>query len=125
MLWGALTLAAPFPDEMDMLRTSGVRPKMNVILDSSCSMKNGRQWTGCSWFAATYTGGNRKLNKNQVMRAVLVGCREKGDGILDRWVDRIDIAIHSFEGLEADFGTDIDTIDLVRKSSKSELSTIS
>ena len=36
------------------------------------------------------------LNKNQQMQAVLVGCRNDRDGILDQWADRINFSIWEF-----------------------------
>lgn len=104
-------VAAPYPDEMDILRTTGVKPRMNLLLDSSCSMRNGgTQSTECGWFGDNHNGGNTNLNKNQIMRAVLVGCKEEGDGILDKWVESVQFSVADFRGRHADFGSDISAL---------------
>ncbi|MCA9551051.1 MAG: hypothetical protein KC933_13540 [Myxococcales bacterium] len=36
------------------------------------------------------------LNKNEQMKAVLVGCRNERDGILDQWADRINFSVWEF-----------------------------
>lgn len=92
----ALTLITALPDAADLLRTADVRPNIGLLLDGSCSMAQGAINTDCTWFAANYNWGNRRLNKNKMMRAVLVGCRTPADGILDKWHARVSFSIYKF-----------------------------
>ncbi len=108
-MWGMLValVAAPFPDEINIVKIDGEKPRMNLILDSSCSMGFTGQTTNCTWFASNQNGGNRYLTLNGQMRAVLVGCQTKGDGILDKWHNTVDFAIHDFRGVRADYGSSL------------------
>lgn len=103
-------LAAPYPDAIDVLRTAGVKPRMNLLLDSSCSMGWDPRPTNCTWFANRYLRGNKTFTRNGQMRAVLVGCVQEGDGILDKWADQVDFALHDFGGVRAGFGSDLTTL---------------
>ena len=115
MPWGLLStcllLGAPYPDVLDVLRTRGLRPRMNLLLDSSGSMGNGHRRTNCDWFADRFHGGDLNFNKNEQMRAVLVGCQRPSDGILDKWVGRVEFSIHDFRGLQAGFGSSLETLE--------------
>ena len=107
LLAAALLLAEPFPDVLDALRTAGVKPRVNLLLDSSCSMRGGTLDTSCVWFAGAYNGGSTRLNKNEQMRATLIGCLADGDGVLDQWNDQVEFSVHDFRGRRTDFGEDL------------------
>lgn len=106
-MWALLVAlaGAPYPDAIDVLRTGGLKPRMSLLLDSSCSMGWDPRATNCTWFASTHNRGDATLNRNGQMRAVLVGCVEDGDGILDKWHDKVDFSIHDFKGVRAGFGS--------------------
>lgn len=106
----ATLVAEPYPDAIDVLKTGGVKPRMNLLLDSSCSMRFSSSLTNCEWFADNYNGGNLTLTLNGQMRAVLVGCVEPGDGILDKWYDQVEFAIRDFRGLRAELGATVESM---------------
>lgn len=99
----SLLLSAPFPDEISIVQVEGVPPRMNLILDSSCSMGWVSQSTNCTWFANAYNSGSTYLNLNEQMRAVMLGCVSEGDGILDKWNNVVDFAIYDFRGVRAGY----------------------
>ena len=101
---------APFPDEIDIVRVDGAKPRMNLLLDSSCSMGFVSQRTNCTWFADQYNRGNTTLDLNEQMRAVLLGCAENRDGVLDRWYKFVDFSIRDFRGLRASYGSSLDDL---------------
>ncbi len=92
----ASLLASQYPDAMDHLRAGDVVPQVGLLLDRSCSMASGHTNTSCTWYAAKYNGGNKSLNKKDMMKAVLVGCKSDSDGILDLWSDRVNFSIFEF-----------------------------
>lgn len=111
-------LAAPLPDALDHLKAVDVVPNIGLLLDASCSMAdNPKIPTSCSWFAANYTSNNLSMTKNQVMRAALVGCQNSSDGILDKWVSRVNFSIFDFgrsstdATLRAPFGSTLATLE--------------
>lgn len=86
----------PLPDEMDLFRAEALRPDIFASLDTSGSMGGGPVPTSCFWYAATYRGGNTNLNKLDMLKASLVGCRSPDDGILDRWANRVNFGVFTF-----------------------------
>src|SRR5687767_1976703 len=108
---------AALPDAADVLRSADVRPNISLLLDASGSMLQGTASTNCNWFAANYNGGDPRLNKNEVMRSVLVGCQTANDGILDKWFSRVNFSIYRFghqndrAALSAAFGSSKATLE--------------
>lgn len=90
-----IAIATPLPDGLDHLRTGDARPNIGLLLDASCSMRSGTTPTTCAWFAANHTGST-SLNKNEMLRAALVGCESSEDGILDIWAGRVNFSIFKF-----------------------------
>lgn len=86
------------PDALDHLKSADIKPNIGLLLDSSCSMDDGsgKIWTDCVWYASTYTGGNLLMSKKDVMKAVLVGCRKPGDGLLDRYYNKAQFSMFHF-----------------------------
>ncbi len=100
--------AGQYPDALDHLRMGTVLPQVGLLLDRSCSMADGLKASSCSWFAANYNLGNPLLNKSQQMKAVLVGCQNANDGLIDRWADKLNLSIYDFgsgTSLRAPFGS--------------------
>ncbi|MFO0723749.1 MAG: hypothetical protein U1E65_08215 [Myxococcota bacterium] len=117
-----LTLAQ-LPDALDHLKSANITPNVGLLLDASCSMGgSGTIPTTCNWFAAGYNSGKTKLNKNQVMRAVLVGCETASDGILDKWAGQVNFSIFDFgrstsdATLRAPFGSTLSTLETAAMS---------
>lgn len=92
----ALTAPAQYPDALDHLRAGDVVPQVGLLLDRSCSMGSGHEWTACDWYGDQYARGSRSLDKTDQMKSVLVGCRTPDDGLLDRWADKINFSIYEF-----------------------------
>lgn len=102
---GGLVAGQAYPDALDVLRVEEGSPRLSLLLDSSGSMGRGERETNCAWFGAFHNGGSARLDKNEQMRAVLVGCVHAGDGVLDRWIAGVDFAVFDFGGLRAPFGS--------------------
>lgn len=113
---GALP-AQSTPDQIHLLRAADGRPNIELVLDSSGSMKWGgpsegsavpvsectNYWSVCSASGAPYgcnanstNSGVLKLAKTDQLKALLTGCRNSTDGILDKWHDRVQFAIRQF-----------------------------
>ena len=53
------------PDELDLLRTVNRKPQVALLLDHSCSMRNGSQITPCVYYAVNHNGGAGKPDPEQ------------------------------------------------------------
>ncbi len=87
---------AQYPDTLDHLRAGDVIPQVGLLLDRSCSMGGGEITTTCSWYSSTYLSGRTRFDKNEMMKAVLVGCNSSSDGVIDLWADRINFSVYEF-----------------------------
>lgn len=85
-----------YPDVLDLLRASGAKPRVNLLLDASGSMAFGGAPAPCPWYVGEHNGGNATLTPSDQMKAALIGCASATDGILDRWVTQADLAITKF-----------------------------
>ncbi|MBK8010870.1 MAG: hypothetical protein IPK13_05940 [Deltaproteobacteria bacterium] len=128
------------PDQVHLLKAADGRPNIELVLDSSGSMKWGgpesgspvpvsectSYWSACSASGAPYacnanstnSGGVLKLVKTDQLKALLTGCTNATDGILDKWHDRVQFAVREFGGARtwilpgADFGANLTSLEL-------------
>ena len=94
------------PDELDLLRTVNRKPQVALLLDHSCSMRNGSQITPCVYYAVNHNGGatNLTLNKNEMMKAALTGCSSDSDGVLDKWSETVNFSVMQFPSRGLPYG---------------------
>lgn len=100
------------PDQVDVFYQIGVKPQVELLLDTSSSMNGSSAVSVCPWYqtsgplAPVSAGGMNK--KHHQLRASLLGCNSADDGILDKWSSKVSFAIRGFSGgstLLAPFGT--------------------
>ena len=96
--YSTLIAQEQLPDELDLLRTVNRKPQVALLLDHSCSMRNGQQITPCVYYAVNHNGGatNLTLNKNEMMKAALTGCSSDSDGVLDKWSETVNFSVMQF-----------------------------
>lgn len=100
------------PDQVDVFYQAAVKPQVELLLDTSCSMNGAASVAVCPWYQSSgpmapvsSSGMNRKHHQ---LRASLIGCNSPTDGIIDKWSGKVDFAIRGFDGgssLLAPFGS--------------------
>src|SRR5919206_3818789 len=82
----AIALGPQPPDQVDVFYQTNVRPQIELLLDTSCSMNGASGVAYCPWYTGQYGISQSDMNsKEHQMRAALVGCARANDGVLDRW----------------------------------------
>ncbi len=88
------------PDQSDIFRAKDGQPNIELVLDTSGSMADGLAPSICTALPEANRHPNSSggsLVKVDQLKAVLTGCLNTNDGILDQdWVGRSEIAIRQF-----------------------------
>jgi hypothetical protein len=91
-----------YPDQIDILRGADTTPQIELVLDTSGSMTWPCSPTVCGYYFNTINnscgGGAFSLRKIDMLKASLTGCTSTGDGVLDKWDNRVLFAIREFGG---------------------------
>lgn len=94
----ALALGPQPPDQVDVFFQTNVRPQIELLLDTSCSMADDAGVTTCPYYETTFGVSPGDMNaKHHQLRASLVGCSRSDDGVIDRWASRVNFAIRGFD----------------------------
>ena len=101
-----VVLSQPLPDQLDILRAADTTPQIQLLLDSSGSMRSGTAPTVCTYYPTAQSnmlgsfqsGSTWYLSRADQLKAALTGCRSATDGILDLWSDRVLFSVREFGG---------------------------
>ena len=94
-------VAQTYPDQLDFLRGADTTPQIELVLDTSGSMNDGALTNSCDYYYTTRISSpaplGNPMSKLNLLKAVLTGCQNEEDGIIDRWANDVIFAIRQFK----------------------------